>query len=148
MHLQINDSLQPVTSSHLVDTDADPVIPYDGWTVEEHRKSGMIDVTRLALFTHKEQTGNSFIKGNKLRDELVNVPVMNCRVLEHLLEHPELIPKYWKGKSIFFWGTVYRDSAGDLCVYCLDWDGQQWYVGCSWLCGQWSRYYPAAVSAS
>ncbi len=134
---------------HIIDLDADPRIPYDGWSVEEHKKGGQFtwDPTRVALFLSKKQQEGS-IEGNKLRKEMADQPVYNANLLDYLLDNPHLIPEEWKGKAVFFWGTIYRDSDGDLCVRCLIWDGGYWKRDSNWLDNSFDADNPSAVAAS
>jgi hypothetical protein len=82
------------------------------------------------------------------------MPVMNANVLDYLLANPDLIPEEWKKdekgntRYIFFWGTVYRRSNGNLCVRCLYWDDSGWYWSLRWLVIDFFGFYPAAVPAS
>ncbi|MDQ3014933.1 MAG: hypothetical protein M3Q73_03650 [bacterium] len=149
---------------HIVNGDADPFLP-DGWNVEEHKKQGDMKITRdgdnlfvngkkIEFFLSDKQQGNKVIEGNKLRKELADKPILNANVLDYLYEHLELIPESWKKDAggntryIFFWGTVYRHSDGDLCVRCLCWCGGAWRWSDYWLDDSWFGYYPSAVLAS
>ena len=88
------------------------------------------------------------LEGNKLRKELQSRKVLNANVLDYLLAHPELIPEEWKGKCLFFWGTIYRRSNGHLYVRFLYWFGDRWrWVG-GWLDDGWRGNDPAVLSAS
>ncbi|MFH0950907.1 MAG: hypothetical protein V1765_00325 [bacterium] len=132
---------------HLIDTDADPFLP-EGWqAVEEHQKSGMLkwDSSKFSLYLSKKQK-KDYIVGNDLREELKNKNVLNANVLDYLLAHQELIPDEWKGKAVFFWGTIYRYSGGDLVVRCLSWDGSQWHW-CLWLGSYFRSSNPAVVAS-
>lgn len=122
----------------LINCDADPFVP-EGWEVEEHIKGGQFqwNPNGIKLYLSKKQQNGS-IEGNKLRKELANEPVLNANILDYLLAHPELIPEEWKGKYIFFWGTIYRYSDGRLCVRCLYWSGDRWYWRGRWLGGDFS----------
>jgi hypothetical protein len=132
----------------IVDCDADPFVP-DGWTVEEHRKGGQVDLNNISveLYLSKNQQGGKRIEGNALREELADKPVCNAKLLDFNLAHPELIPEEWKGKYILFWGTIYRDSGGFLCVRILYWSDGRWDWSGIRLVAVWGGYYPAAVSA-
>lgn len=134
---------------HLIDCDADLVVP-NGWTLEEHKKGGQLqfDPAKIELFLSKKQQNGKVIEGNKLRKELEGKPVLNANVLDYLLAHPELIPDSWKGKRIYFWGTIFRHSDGNLCVRSLHWYGCQWNWLDFWLDDDWNGYEPAAVLAS
>lgn len=130
---------------HIINTDQSPYIPNKDWKVEEHVKNGTVDVSKIALWFSEEQK-KGYIEGNKLRKQ-IKYP-LNANVLDHLLRHPEFIPEEWKGKAVYFWGTIYRDSDGDLYVRCLYWNDGQWLWYYGWLGHGWRAGSPAAVPAS
>jgi len=132
---------------HLIDCDVNPFIP-NGWSVQEHKKGGMFKFNpeKISLYLSKKQKKGS-IGGHDLRKELANKPVMNVNVLDYLLAHPELIPEEWKGKAVFFWGTIYRSSGGLLYVRYLRWNGSRWYWGCGWLDDGFNSGSPAALAS-
>lgn len=153
-HLAIRDVLNGrakiVYPQHLIDCDAVPFLP-NGWRgVEKHWKSGQLEwnPTQIKLYLSKKQTDGKVIEGNKLRKELENQNVLNANVLDYLLAHPNLIPEEWKGKYVFFWGTIYRDSHGRLYVRYLFWHGSGWDWDYGWLGSDFFGNDPAAVSAS
>jgi hypothetical protein len=133
---------------HLINCDANPYLP-NGWKVEEHKQGGQLEwnPTRVKLYLSKDQRPGKSIVGNKLRKELANQSVLNACVLDYLLANPTLIPEDWKGKFTFFWGTIYRDSDGDLCVRYLYWFGSGWYWFYDWLDSNFYDSSPAAISA-
>ena len=136
---------------HAIDCDADPFIP-SGWSVEEHRKSGIFtwDSTMVKLYLSKKQKGDKYIAGNDLRKELARQPVLNANVLDYLLktENQRLIPEEWKGKAVFFWGTIYRNSAVNLFVRYLYWNGDRLDWDYCWLDLDFYSIGPAVVRAS
>lgn len=134
---------------YIIDCDADPYLP-DGWEVEEHQKQGMIKWTAslISLYLAKGQQNGKVLEGNKLRKELVGKSVLNANVLDFLLSNPHLIPEEWKGKYVFFWGTIYRNSDGRLCVRCLCWNGVKWSWSYNWLGYDWNGRSPSALRAS
>ena len=134
---------------HVIDCDAQPYVP-DGLSVEEHRKGGSFKwgAAQVELHLASGQKGDKYIEGNKLRKELASEPVLPANVLDYLLAHPHLIPEEWKGKYVFFWGTIYRRSHGGLCVRCLYWDDDRWYWSGRWLGIDWDGRSPAALRAS
>jgi len=136
-----------VVVKHVIDCDADPFVPA-GWKVEEHKKGGQLewDPSKVSLYLSEYQKGGRFIQGYDLRKELEGKPVLNANVLDYLLDHPELIPEEWKGKAIFFWGTVYRYSGGSLYVRCLYWGGSQWRWDYDWLVDDWFDDRPVALA--
>lgn len=140
---------QKQSASIVIDLDAGPFVP-DGWKVEEHQKGGQFafDQSKVTLHLHTGQLNGGRIKGTSLQKKLTNLPVMNANMLDWYLAHPQHIPEEWKGKYVFFWGTVYRDRFGNLCVRCLYWLGGQWSWGDDWLGHDWNADRPALVRAS
>jgi hypothetical protein len=133
---------------HLINLDANPFTP-DGWKVEEHQKGGQFKWnTSVSLHLSDSQKKGKWIKGEELRKELKGKPVYNANVLDYLLANPHLIPEEWKGKYVFFWGTIYRSSGGSLCVRYLCWHVGMWHCGHHWLGDRWHGIHPAAVPAS
>ncbi|MEK7602339.1 MAG: hypothetical protein AAB472_02545 [Patescibacteria group bacterium] len=135
--------------AHVIDCDADPFVP-DGWSVEEHQKSGSFewDASKVELWLANGQKNGKILEGNKLRKEMAKKVPFNACVLDYLLANPHLIPQEWKGKYVFFWGTVYRDSRGNLFVRYLYWSGDGWLWGDRWLDDGWRGSYLAALRAS
>jgi len=113
----------------IVDLDADPVVP-DGWSVESHAKGGKFDFApgRIGLYLCEEQKNLLNIEGHKLRKKLKNRPIFNANLLDWLLrkENKRFIPEGWKGKDVFFWGTIYRSNGGELAVRRLCVRGGGW----------------------
>jgi len=138
-----------VQIKHLIDCDAQPFTP-DGWTIEMHCKGGVWEWNpeKISLYLSERQKDGKVINGNELRKDLENMQTLNANVLDYLLKNPQLIPEDWKGKAVFFWGTIYRDSGGDLCVRCLDWDGSQWNWLYDCLGLDFRDDFPAALLAS
>lgn len=140
---------------HLIDCDAAPFVP-DGWKVEEHQKGGAWkwSPTQVEFYLDKRQQGGKYIEGNKLRKALEGKNVLNANILDYLLKNPHLIPEDWKKdgngntRYIFFWGTVYRDSDGNLYVRCLYWRDGRWRWSYGWLGSDWRSDRPAVVRAS
>lgn len=135
---------------HIIDLDANPFLPKDWKGVAEHRKGGQFEWSpeKVLLYLSENQQNGKYIVGNELRKELANKPVLNANVLDYLLAHPELIPEEWKGKAVFFWGTIYRRSDDHLVVRCLDWDGERWHWSYNWLDRSFHGRNPAASLAS
>ena len=133
---------------YLINCDVAPFCP-SNWKVEEHKKGGKIRWTRelFQLYLSKKQKGSA-MKGKELRKELKSKPTLNANVLDFLLKNLHLIPEEWKNESVFFWGTIYRDSdSGNLYVRFLRWDGR-WFWDGHWLGYDWHGDDPAVVLAS
>lgn len=127
------------TIESIIDCDTSPYVPKD-WTVEEHHKGGQLkfDTSQITPYLFAAQEMNS-TEGNELREKLANKPCLNANVLDHLLANQHLIPEEWKGKVVFFWGTIYHNSNGHLCVRYLIyrrcsymWVWENYYIGDSW----------------
>ena len=134
-------------NSHIINLDTEPFIP-EGWSVEEHQKCGLVDLTKAALYLDESQKNGKVIEGNKLHKKLKGFPVLNAVALEHFLANPHLIPDECKGKAIFFWGTIYRDADGNRCVRSLYWLDGRWRWRCSWLAYVWYGDSPAVLSVN
>ena len=153
VHKNLAAALQTSTASLstnlTINLDADPVCP-NGWTVEEHKPGGQFtwNQAKVELHYSPNQKGEKFIQGQKLREELAPMPVFNANVLDWLLANPHAIPEACKGKATFFWGTIYRDSGGCLCVRYLFWRGDRWGWSFFLLDLDWARINPALVPAS
>ncbi|MGC2459144.1 MAG: hypothetical protein WA435_14245 [Gallionellaceae bacterium] len=120
-------------NKHVIDCAADQPVR-KGWAIEEHRNGGNLiwDAAQVELYLSQSQKAGKWINGHELRKKLVRKPVLNANVLDYLLVHQSLIPKEWKGKVVFFWGTIYRcDHIGacacDLDVRFLSWGIDGWY---------------------
>lgn len=131
---------------YTVDLDSTPFIP-EGWKVEEHKKGGQwkFDPTKLELYLDEGQKNGKCIEGNKLRKKLESKDVLNANLLDFLLKNPNLIPESWKGKVVFFWGTIYRGTVGNLCVRDLCWRGSRWDWDYYWLDDDWNGSNLAVV---
>src|SRR3989344_3296480 len=66
-------------TKHIVDLDADPMIPND-WKVEEHIKGGQFEFApaKVALYLDEAQEKGGVIVGNKLRKKLKGRRVYNA----------------------------------------------------------------------
>ena len=142
-----------VAVKHVIDCDCQPFVP-ENWEVCEDdqlasRVTGQLewDAANIGLFLSDTQKSGRH-EGNELRKELESQPALPANLLDYLLEHPHLIPEEWKGKYVFFWGTIYRYSDGDLFVRCLGWRGGRWCWDFGWLGSGWRGSNPAAVLAS
>lgn len=139
--------------THEIDCDADPSFPEggEGGIVEKHQCMGKVswDFRKISLHLEYEQKKEvGCIGGHALREKLESQPVLNACVLDYLLEHTYLIPEEWKGKTVFFWGTIYRHRNGDLYVRCLFQDFGKWKGAFQWLRTHHFSYRPAVVLAA
>ncbi len=144
----------PQSLRRFIDCDAAPFLP-EGWSIkpEDQIASGVrgeitFDPAKIAShFVDGQKDGKSIV-GHELKKLLEGQPVLPANVLDYLLAHPELIPDAWKGKYLYFWGTIYRDSDGSLCVRCLYWSDGRWDWGYDWLGRRFGGQGPSALLAS
>jgi hypothetical protein len=137
-----------ILQGNWIDCAARPFVP-NGWAVEDHQNGGIWkwDASKMKLYVSNNQKDGKVTKGHELRKELMQKLVVNANVLDYLLAHPHLIPEEWKGKAVFFWGTIYCDTNGHLFVRCLYWRGDRWHWHYFWLVSGWSEHGPALLRA-
>ena len=135
------------SKKHVIDCNKSPFTP-SGWQVEEHKEGGELEWPAKVRLHLSDKQKIDWIEGNKLYEELKKQKLLNTNVLDYLLKNPSQIPKEWKEKYVFFWGTIYRDSDGDRVVRCLCWLGGEWDWLYDWLGFDFHGYDPAAVLAS
>jgi len=107
-----------------------------------------------AITTLKDD--EDYVQGeeNLTRIKATGKTLLDARVLEELLKHPEAIPEKWKQETngyitdIFFPGTVLMDPDGYRCVLCLYWDDGGWHWSDGWLERDWRASNLSAVLAS
>ncbi len=142
------------TTTHTINTDAPPDMPSD-WKIEEHRGMGelRLELRDGHLYANDREVVRHLVDGQKtgsirgcdLLPELATLPVLNATVLNYLFAHPELIPESWKDGITYFWGTIFRDSAGGDDIACLEWDSDTWASSYRWLGYRWHSHGPAAI---
>lgn len=152
---------------HLIDLSAPCELPFNTAERVSEAKSGVVKLERrgddlyfdgkkIELFLSKKQKGDSYIVGYDLRTELEkrggNV---SAKVLDHLVEHPELWPESWKNDSqgntiyVYFWDDIFRHpSDGFLYVRYGCWRSGRVVSFSVWLALDWGRQDPAASVAS
>lgn len=136
---------------HFIDLDAKPYVPNRWKVLPEDQLSSSVkgklewDSTKVALHLIDGQKNGGYVLGNNLRIKLATSQVMNANVLDYLLKNPGRIPEEWKGKVIFFWGTIYRNVDNWLFVRCLNWGGYAWEENCHPLDLLFYESYPALI---
>ncbi len=145
----LKNSARILISNHIIDCSADPFIP-SMWSLQRHREDGNFvwNPKKVKLYFSENQKKNKVIDGRELFSELIDQSVLNANVLDYLLARQELIPEEWKGKRIFFWGTIYCNRNGSYVVRCLEWDGHSWFWNYYKVYGKWIEYDFAVVSIS
>lgn len=148
-----------------IDLDAKPGLPFNGATVEKHigggkvviekRADGLyIDGKKVILHRSTRQMNGKSIVGHELRKELDGQPVLNACIQDFLMANQGFIPEDWKKDDagntiyIFFWGTIFRGSTGNLCVRYFSFRGGKWQQYDYWLSRDWYGHDPAALLTS
>lgn len=128
-----------------------PKLPFNSATIEYHNNITCFDISKMVLHLEPEQK-KEYIKGSILAERLKKT-ALNASALDYLLKNPDKIPESWKEKTkdgytqyIYFWGTIFRRSDGNLYVRCLSFGDGVWQSFCVWLDGVWSGANPAALS--
>jgi hypothetical protein len=106
-----------------VDTDIDPFCPR-GWRIESTRRCGRveIDISRIERRLSKVQRDGGRLTCDQFLAEFGWVG-LTAHALDWLLAHKELIPESWKGRLLFFPGTVYQFHVGNRCIRYLVFEG-------------------------
>lgn len=131
---------------HVINCDASPFVTGE-LEVFSHKKGGQLEWNPARISIYSDE----IMEGNNLRKKLEDMPVLNDTVLDYLLAHKRIIPDSWKGKKVFFWGTIYRsisrlDNYGCLYVYYLFWnDNNNWDWGIRRLNRMWGKNDAAAI---
>lgn len=132
----------------VIDLSAAPFVP-NYWEVVEHKPGDLFhwNPNKLFLYLDDSQKNGRAIGGSELRQKLKGYKVFNAVLLDWLLqpENQYLIPKEWKRKYVFFWGTVYRDAGGRLFVRYLYWRRSGWHWDYLRLSHDWDASRPALV---
>lgn len=113
-------------------------------TLVENKTFGKIEwkPEDFDLYLSEEQK-TGYITGHTLREKLKDEPVMNLAMAQFFLDNPKLYPEAWKGKWIYFWGTIVQHSDGYLRVPYLIGRGDLVVLSWYWLAYYWHSHYPA-----
>ncbi len=90
---------------------------------------------RLSLVRFNKE-GEGHIEGEVMLERAKEFGDRNkCgqRHAERLLEQQDAIPENWRGFTLVFPKTVWRDSKDKLFVPCLNWDDNEWTIAFLWI---------------
>ena len=124
----------------MIITNTKPSIP-SGWTIEYHNYIQEVNLDDLVLHLEPEQK-SGYLDGTILNERL-KATAMNASLLDYFLEHTDKIPASWKGKYIYFHGTIYRSAVGNLVVRYLYWHVGRWCSRGGGLSRDWGEASPA-----
>lgn len=126
----MTENATPLKDRDLIDCDADPFV-YEGMVVTSHKKDGMVSWSTLkpTLWKWDQQDIDDGVSGHLVAKELEGRSILNANVLWFLIRNIDLIPKEWEdGRYICFWGTIFLNGRGGLCVACLVYGERGWSV--------------------
>lgn len=126
-----------------IDGDKKPFVP-PFLKLEDHRLMGEFewDPSRIDLWSDVEHIGDIKTVLEKVNEK----PIANVNLLDFLIDHQELIPKEWEKLSLFFLGTTYFTSCGDVHVRCLR-KTNFWAYETLWYRNLWHTYYRVVLIA-
>jgi|GEM_PF-1102615 len=119
-----------------------------------HQNGGRFsyDPGRVGLYQDPQQLTDDMATGEVVMAKLQSHYMfpLDANVLMYLYEHEELIPETWKGKTVFFFGTVYQKLDGSRVVPYLHWhtwgvDRGNWQIGYRALSDKWGMFSHAAI---
>jgi hypothetical protein len=155
--LDVMDGRAEIKPFYFIDCNMTPIVPSNCVVLPEeeqlpNRIKGLykLDMTKVKLRLVKGQPYRS-LEGHKLRKLLEKEAVLPANVLDFLLkkENWHLIPEEWKDKSVYFWGTIYRDTQDNaLIIREIGWNGDEWNWGMVDLDESLLYNEPTAVSVS
>lgn len=73
--------------------------------IKDHYHSDPKSSSKIKLCIYGRQNEKSWEEGHDIK-KFVSNPLCD-HWLDYFLDHQEKIPNEWKGKLIFFWGTIY-----------------------------------------
>ena len=126
----------------------------EGWSIEEQDDRSLafteIDLTKVRLEHMLQPIDQGRVKGEEKLKRLkaASHVRLDAAVLKAFLINPHLIPDRWKGKRVYFDGTILRSPSVSRYVLCLYWDGSQWDWFYDGLDYYWNDSDPSAVLAS
>lgn len=124
-----------------------------GWMIEEEDERSLklteLDLAKVRLETTLKR-GESSVNGEEKLRRLKKLDCirLDAKVFQALWENKHLIPGDWKGKTIFFVGTIFRGRHGDRYILALFWGGSAWGWNSYWLDCDWGAHDPSAVLAA
>lgn len=128
---------------------------YGGVKIEKHDDVLYLDGKSLNLFFSRKQQNKEMVEGFELRQEIEKKgDNVSAKVLDYLVDHPELWPENWKKNEqgetlrVFFWDDILCYPLDRLYVLCGYWDGSKVIQDCRWLGHYWFNSEPAVSYAS
>ncbi len=126
-----------------------------GWSIEREEQDERslalteVDLSKVKLKTYLRKGEVSITGEEKLNRAKASGDIrLDARFFMALWNNKKLIPESWKGKTIYFDGTILRSPSGGRCVLCLYWLDDQWDWSYYWLEDGWHADEPSAVLAA
>ncbi len=106
-----------------------PQLPDKNWSVVLDSPLNGVDLSKAVFKITPIQEGTNLTVSS---EKEVKTGLSAC-VLDYLLENQELIPSEWKGKSIIFTGTIFKDGGGNALYKTLIYQDGKWTWGKNYL---------------
>lgn len=125
----------------------------DGWKLKHYYCNGIrfdLDSLGLNQYVSSHQLSDGKITGTELLKEVEKLFPANANLLDFFLENPCKIPAWIKEICpLFFFGTIYEDKTGKLCVRCLCHSvikgEEKFYWRWRWLSDYWRKNNPVLM---
>jgi len=131
-----------VIAQHVINFDTEAKVPFEGAKLD----------TRTGLTGNVSFEPKKWIAKNELKDGETSITgheflkrlqagkkvLPNSNMIDWLIEHQdepgvkEFLDQY-RGKVLYAFGDIFRNSGGDLCVRCALVSDERWVSRCSWL---------------
>ena len=116
---------------------AGDLIP-DDWTIVEDIAPSKFDVSKLKLKSFLRSEDPGWINGSELRKRAPTLKGHWSLVDgKRMLDEQDKISVEFQGFYIPLTGTLLRAPGGRLCLACLCFDGERWYLGFNRLDDNW-----------
>lgn len=123
-----------------------------GWSIVEQDERSLaiteLDPAKISLVSMLNECEMRVQGEEKLRRLKASGHIrLDAKVFLAFWENKDRIPESWKGKYVYFDGTVLQSPDGRRCILYLYWSGVEWSWCYCWLEDDWNAVNPSAVLA-
>ena len=124
-----------------------------GWSIIEQNERSLaiteVELAKVSLVTMLKNYDNGRVHGEeKLHRLKASGHIrLDAKIFQTFWENKDRIPEIWRGKCVYFDGTVLQSPSGCRYVLYLDWRGDEWDWHYYWLESDWGDSSPSAVLA-
>jgi len=107
-----------------------------GWEIVEDVEPSQLKGKTLEMVSFLK--GEDYVNGDAMKKRAVELKAnLGLADAKYLLNHQNEIPVEFRDNVLVCAGTVLRSPGGRLCVACLGWGVDRWYLGFGWLDSDW-----------